>query len=139
MLILPHQLVMITTRAILTSWARLTLITTSYSTSHQCSTLLYVYLLPQVFEVAPSVHLVELRKTGGDTLEFHKARYVLVYIHCFIMTSEFSSNKWTLKVAVLQELLFRIKRYRLDNRTNNRTTLWRKRVSLVHCFIHKCY
>ncbi|KAK4354065.1 hypothetical protein RND71_026259 [Anisodus tanguticus] len=28
----------------------------------------------KVFEVAPSLHLVELRKTGGDTLEFHKAR-----------------------------------------------------------------
>ncbi|KAF3616752.1 CBL-interacting protein kinase 9 [Capsicum annuum] len=27
----------------------------------------------KVFEVAPSLHLVELRKTGGDTLEFHKA------------------------------------------------------------------
>ncbi|KAH7519429.1 hypothetical protein FEM48_Zijuj08G0035100 [Ziziphus jujuba var. spinosa] len=27
----------------------------------------------EVFEVAPSLHLVELRKTGGDTLEFHKA------------------------------------------------------------------
>ncbi|KHN06353.1 CBL-interacting serine/threonine-protein kinase 9 [Glycine soja] len=26
-----------------------------------------------VFEVAPSLHMVELRKTGGDTLEFHKA------------------------------------------------------------------
>ncbi|XP_016573148.1 CBL-interacting serine/threonine-protein kinase 9 isoform X2 [Capsicum annuum] len=26
----------------------------------------------EVFEVAPSLHLVELRKTGGDTLEFHK-------------------------------------------------------------------
>ncbi|GFP88174.1 cbl-interacting serine/threonine-protein kinase 9 [Phtheirospermum japonicum] len=25
-----------------------------------------------VFEVAPEVHMVELRKTGGDTLEFHK-------------------------------------------------------------------
>jgi 5'-AMP-activated protein kinase catalytic alpha subunit len=25
-----------------------------------------------VFEVAPSLHVVELRKTGGDTLEFHK-------------------------------------------------------------------
>jgi hypothetical protein len=25
-----------------------------------------------VFEVAPSLHMVELRKTGGDTLEFHK-------------------------------------------------------------------
>ncbi|XP_068669615.1 CBL-interacting protein kinase 9 [Aristolochia californica] len=26
----------------------------------------------EVFEVAPTLHLVELRKTGGDTLEFHK-------------------------------------------------------------------
>lgn len=26
----------------------------------------------EVFEVAPSLHMVELRKTGGDTLEFHK-------------------------------------------------------------------
>lgn len=25
----------------------------------------------EVFEVAPSLHVVELRKTGGDTLEFH--------------------------------------------------------------------
>ncbi|KAF6136234.1 hypothetical protein GIB67_001643 [Kingdonia uniflora] len=27
----------------------------------------------EVFEVAPSLHMVELRKTKGDTLEFHKA------------------------------------------------------------------
>lgn len=27
----------------------------------------------EVFEVAPSLHMVELRKTRGDTLEFHKA------------------------------------------------------------------
>lgn len=26
----------------------------------------------EVFEVAPSLHMVELRKVGGDTLEFHK-------------------------------------------------------------------
>ncbi|KAJ4728041.1 Non-specific serine/threonine protein kinase [Melia azedarach] len=26
----------------------------------------------EVFEVAPSLHMVEVRKTGGDTLEFHK-------------------------------------------------------------------
>ncbi|KAJ6679883.1 NON-SPECIFIC SERINE/THREONINE PROTEIN KINASE [Salix purpurea] len=25
----------------------------------------------EVFEVAPSLHMVELRKIGGDTLEFH--------------------------------------------------------------------
>jgi hypothetical protein len=33
----------------------------------------------QVFEVAPSLHMVELRKTGGDTLEFHKACEFLVF------------------------------------------------------------
>ena len=31
-------------------------------------------LVFQVFEVAPSLHMVELRKIGGDTLEFHKVR-----------------------------------------------------------------
>ncbi|KAH6835595.1 CBL-interacting protein kinase 9 [Perilla frutescens var. hirtella] len=30
-------------------------------------------VVTEVFEVAPSLHMVELRKTGGDTLEFHKA------------------------------------------------------------------
>lgn len=29
----------------------------------------------QVFEVAPSLHMVELRKTGGDTLEFHNVHF----------------------------------------------------------------
>ncbi|XP_057778562.1 CBL-interacting serine/threonine-protein kinase 9 [Salvia miltiorrhiza] len=29
-------------------------------------------VVTEVFEVAPSLHMVELRKTGGDTLEFHK-------------------------------------------------------------------
>ena len=33
---------------------------------------LTLYIL-QIFEVAPSLHMVELRKTGGDTLEYHKA------------------------------------------------------------------
>jgi len=28
-----------------------------------------------VFEVAPSLHVVELRKTGDDTLEFHKVYF----------------------------------------------------------------
>ncbi|KAA8516218.1 hypothetical protein F0562_019397 [Nyssa sinensis] len=31
----------------------------------------HVSVATEVFEVAPSVHMVELRKTGGDTLEFH--------------------------------------------------------------------
>lgn len=26
----------------------------------------------QVFQVAPSLHMVEVRKAKGDTLEFHK-------------------------------------------------------------------
>ena len=26
----------------------------------------------QIYEVAPSLYMVELRKAGGDTLEFHK-------------------------------------------------------------------
>ncbi|KAJ8442910.1 hypothetical protein Cgig2_022276 [Carnegiea gigantea] len=33
----------------------------------------YLSVATEVFEVAPSLHVVELRKTGGDTLEFHKA------------------------------------------------------------------
>lgn len=32
----------------------------------------YLSVATEVFEVAPSLHMVELRKTGGDTLEFHK-------------------------------------------------------------------
>ena len=30
--------------------------------------------------MAPSLHMVELRKTGGDTLEFHKASEILTFI-----------------------------------------------------------
>ncbi|KAJ3682066.1 hypothetical protein LUZ60_014639 [Juncus effusus] len=32
----------------------------------------HLSVVSEVFEVAPSLHMVELRKTGGDTLEFHK-------------------------------------------------------------------
>uniref|UniRef100_A0A9I9CN44 non-specific serine/threonine protein kinase n=1 Tax=Cucumis melo TaxID=3656 RepID=A0A9I9CN44_CUCME len=35
----------------------------------------HLSIATEVFEVAPSLHMVELRKTGGDTLEFHKACY----------------------------------------------------------------
>jgi hypothetical protein len=37
--------------------------------------LCYFYLLlyfNQIFQVAPSLHMVEVRKAKGDTLEFHK-------------------------------------------------------------------
>lgn len=30
-----------------------------------------IYCWHQVFEVAPSLFMVELRKKGGDTLEYH--------------------------------------------------------------------
>ncbi|KAG0458785.1 hypothetical protein HPP92_021913 [Vanilla planifolia] len=32
----------------------------------------YLSVATEVFEVAPSLHMVELRKIGGDTLEYHK-------------------------------------------------------------------
>lgn len=32
-------------------------------------------LLFQIFEVAPSLYMVEVRKSGGDTLEFHNVWY----------------------------------------------------------------
>ncbi|KAL0328984.1 UNVERIFIED_CONTAM: CBL-interacting serine/threonine-protein kinase, partial [Sesamum calycinum] len=32
----------------------------------------HLSIATEIFEVAPSLHMVELRKTGGDTLEFHK-------------------------------------------------------------------
>ncbi|PIN22445.1 Serine/threonine protein kinase [Handroanthus impetiginosus] len=32
----------------------------------------YLSVATEIFELAPQLHMVELRKTGGDTLEFHK-------------------------------------------------------------------
>ncbi|KAL0398307.1 UNVERIFIED_CONTAM: CBL-interacting serine/threonine-protein kinase [Sesamum radiatum] len=32
----------------------------------------HLSITTEIFEVAPSLHMVELRKAGGDTLEFHK-------------------------------------------------------------------
>ncbi|EPS70454.1 hypothetical protein M569_04293, partial [Genlisea aurea] len=32
----------------------------------------HLSITTEIFEVAPSLHMVELRKSGGDTLEFHK-------------------------------------------------------------------
>lgn len=43
----------------------------------------YSHAISQVFEVAPSLHMVELRKTGGDTLEFHNVCYQTLYILSF--------------------------------------------------------
>uniref|UniRef100_A0A2P2M080 non-specific serine/threonine protein kinase n=1 Tax=Rhizophora mucronata TaxID=61149 RepID=A0A2P2M080_RHIMU len=34
----------------------------------------------EIFEVAPSLYMVELRKSGGDTLEFHKVYYMLRFL-----------------------------------------------------------
>lgn len=32
----------------------------------------YGFFIFQIFQVAPSLHMVEVRKAKGDTLEFHK-------------------------------------------------------------------
>lgn len=70
-------------------------------------------VVTEVFEVAPSLHMVELRKTGGDTLEFHKACihpshlsffHYIQYSYCFLC----------LHLAVLQKLLVGFKRHCLD-------------------------
>ncbi|XP_042943224.1 uncharacterized protein LOC122277332 isoform X1 [Carya illinoinensis] len=34
-----------------------------------------------IFEVAPSLYMVEVRKSGGDTLEFHKVMDLMVLWH----------------------------------------------------------
>ncbi|XP_052182685.1 CBL-interacting serine/threonine-protein kinase 23-like isoform X2 [Diospyros lotus] len=36
----------------------------------------HLAVVTEIFEVAPSLHMVELRKTGGDTLEFHKVQAI---------------------------------------------------------------
>ncbi|GJR79019.1 CBL-interacting serine/threonine-protein kinase 9 isoform X2 [Tanacetum coccineum] len=46
----------------------------------------------EVFEVAPSPHMVELRKTGGDTLEFHKVYFVLVLLMEEVPANMFRSS-----------------------------------------------
>lgn len=33
--------------------------------------------IDQIFQVAPSLHMVEVRKAKGDTLEFHKVLLLL--------------------------------------------------------------
>ncbi len=46
-----------------------------------------MYLCWQVFEVAPSLYMVELRKSNGDTLEYHNvsvhvnANAILLQMH----------------------------------------------------------
>lgn len=39
-----------------------------------------INFLQQIFEVAPSLYMVELRKSGGDTLEFHKVQYNVIAV-----------------------------------------------------------
>lgn len=53
---------------------------------HNCVRKTWESLFPhlcQVFQVAPSLHMVEVRKAKGDTLEFHKVCY------CFLYSSHF--------------------------------------------------
>lgn len=40
-----------------------------------CSYIMRIMCSNQVFQVAPSLHMVEIRKAKGDTLEFHKVHY----------------------------------------------------------------
>ncbi|XP_022865322.1 CBL-interacting serine/threonine-protein kinase 23-like [Olea europaea var. sylvestris] len=43
----------------------------------------HLSIATEIFEVAPSLHMVELRKAGGDTLEFHmvmKLRFMPIEI-----------------------------------------------------------
>lgn len=40
--------------------------------------LLHFLLVYQIFQVAPSLHMVEVRKAKGDTLEFHKVSFLLL-------------------------------------------------------------
>lgn len=67
----------------------------------------------QIFEVAPSLHMVEVRKAGGDTLEFHKVCELDLFISdnslgkCCIVISI------VLDYTVLQEPFNWIERYRM--------------------------
>lgn len=54
-----------------------------------------MYILPsrgwtflQIFEVAPSLYMVELRKSRGDTLEFHKVRMFICF-HFWLYLTKF--------------------------------------------------
>lgn len=52
--------------------------------------LLLTLAIGQIFQVAPSLHMVEVRKAKGDTLEFHKVRtlssfdfHLYMYLCCY--------------------------------------------------------
>jgi hypothetical protein len=38
------------------------------------------HFITKVFEVTPSLYMVELRKSNGDTLEFHKVNCMILFI-----------------------------------------------------------
>jgi hypothetical protein len=38
------------------------------------------HFITKVFEVTPSLYMVELRKSNGDTLEFHKVNCTILFI-----------------------------------------------------------
>ncbi|KAL3815162.1 hypothetical protein ACJIZ3_016430 [Penstemon smallii] len=59
----------------------------------------------EVFEVAPSLHMVELRKTGGDTLEFHKFYKTFSSgLKDIVWTSETNAEKQGEQVYVIKIL-----------------------------------
>lgn len=80
----------------------------------------------QIFEVAPSLYMVELRKSRGDTLEFHKVRMFICFhfwLHSLNSEQFFPHIKfcmsfvcWTaLMFTVLQESLHWAERHYLED------------------------
>lgn len=54
--------------------------------------------LLQIFQVAPSLHMVELRKAGGDTLEFQK---VWIYtLNFYEMGNALKGHSMTIEMHV---------------------------------------
>jgi hypothetical protein len=58
------------------------------------------HFITKVFEVTPSLYMVELRKSNGDTIEFHKVNCTILFIaytaiHNTVVSSEIdSSSSW---------------------------------------------
>lgn len=57
---------------------------------------LKVVIVNQVFQVAPSLHMVEVRKAKGDTLEFHKV---------FLLPPPFLLNCFTLSLIPIVNIM----------------------------------
>lgn len=56
----------------------------------------------QVFQVAPSVYMVELRKATGDTLEYHKVTQTAVLI--LLLASWLQSSCYSRSACMVNEV-----------------------------------